>query len=363
MTPNAQCAPGWLCWTSISRLAAPEPLQARIGIATGLAVVGDLIGEGVAQERGVVGETPNLAARLQALAGPNGVAIADTTRRQIGAMFELQNLGPQSLAGFSESQRAWRVLGESGVVNRFEALRSGTTPLVGRDEERDLMLRRWQQAKAAEGRAVLLSGEPGIGKSRLAAAVLDAVVDEPHTRLRWFCSPHHQDSALYPVIVQLERAAGITRGDTAEEKLGKLRGVVDVESDDDFELLAELLSLPNSATTLNLSAPRKRERLFETLFRQLSVLALQRPVVAVFEDAHWIDPSSRELLDLMIDRVRHISGTPNRDVSPRVPTELDRPAACDDAGTEPSWRPRGCDSGQGPFGKRATEQRRGRGDR
>jgi class 3 adenylate cyclase len=161
---------------AVSRLAAPERLQARVGIATGLAVVGDLVGEGAAQERGVVGETPNLAARLQALAGPDGVVIADSTRRQIGAMFELQDLGPQTLAGFIESQRAWRVLGESGMVSRFEALRSGTTLLVGRDEERDLISRRWRQAKAGEGRVLLLSGEPGIGKSRLVAAVVDAVV-------------------------------------------------------------------------------------------------------------------------------------------------------------------------------------------
>ena len=156
---------------AVGRLAAPEPLNVRLGIASGLVVVGDLIGAGAAQERGVVGETPNLAARLQALAQPGTLVIADSTRRQIGALFELEDLGPQPLAGFAEPQRAWRVVGESGVVSRFEALRSEATPLVGRDEELDLLLRRWQQAKAGEGRVVLISGEPGIGKSRLTAAL------------------------------------------------------------------------------------------------------------------------------------------------------------------------------------------------
>jgi class 3 adenylate cyclase len=136
---------------AVGRLATQEPLNVRIGIATGLAVVGDLIGAGAAQERGVVGETPNLAARLQAQARPGTLVVADSTRRQIGTLFEIEDLGPQPLAGFAEPQPAWRVVGESGVVSRFEALRSGTTPLVGRDEELDLLLRRWQQAKLGDG--------------------------------------------------------------------------------------------------------------------------------------------------------------------------------------------------------------------
>jgi len=207
---------------AVGRLATPEPLGVRLGIASGLAVVGDLIGAGAAQERGVVGETPNLAARLQGLAASGTLVIADSTRRQVGALFEIEDLGPQALAGFAEPQHAWRVLGESGVVSRFEALRSEATPLVGRDEELDLLLRRWQQAETGEGRVVLISGEPGIGKSRLVAALAQRIESDPHTRLRYFCSPHHQDSALYPFITQLERAAGFTHGDTAEEKLGKL---------------------------------------------------------------------------------------------------------------------------------------------
>ena len=171
---------------AVGRLDTPEPLNVRPGIATGLVVVGDLIGAGAAQERGVVGETPNLAARLQALARPGTLVIADSTRRQIGALFDIEDLGPQALAGFGKPQRAWSVQGESRVVSRFEALRSEATPLVGRDEELDLLLRRWRQAQTGEGRVVLVSGEPGIGKSRLTAAVSQAIQDEPHTRRRYF---------------------------------------------------------------------------------------------------------------------------------------------------------------------------------
>jgi class 3 adenylate cyclase len=167
---------------AVGRLPAARDLSVRLGIATGLAVVGDLIGEGAAQERAVIGETPNLAARLQALAGPNMLIIAEATRRQIGELFDLEDLGPQALAGFGEAQRAWRVLSESGEISRFEALRSGETPLVGREEDVELLVRRWQQAKSGDGRVVLISGEPGIGKSRLTAALSERIESEPHIR-------------------------------------------------------------------------------------------------------------------------------------------------------------------------------------
>jgi len=177
------------------------------------------------------------------------VVIADSTRRQIGELFDFEDLGLQHLAGFADQQRAWRVLGESGEVSRFEALRSEATPLVGRDEEVELLLRRWEQAKTGEGRVVLISGEPGIGKSRLIAALSEHIGTEPHTRLRYFSSPHHQDSALYPFIVQLERAVGFARDDTVDAKLGKLRARLapSTRDDDDIALLSELLSLPSSA--------------------------------------------------------------------------------------------------------------------
>src|SRR5947208_5763718 len=244
-TPSA----GLALIAAVGRLATQEPLNVRIGIATGLVVVGDLIGAGAAQERGVVGQTPNLAARLQALARPDTLVVAEGTRRQIGTLFEIEDLGPQPLAGFAEPQRAWRVVGESGIVSRFEALRSGITPLVGRDEELDLLLRRWQQAKLGSGRVVLVSGEPGIGKSRLTAALSAHIQTEPHTRIRYFCSPHHQDSALYPFIGQLERAAGFDHDDTVDAKLAKLRALLAPgrRDDDDVELLSERRSLPRCA--------------------------------------------------------------------------------------------------------------------
>jgi class 3 adenylate cyclase len=197
-------------------------LQVRVGVATGLVVVGDLIGTGAAQEQPVVGETPNLAARLQALAEPGAVVIASSTRMLTGGLFEYRDLGAIALKGFAENVAAWQVLGAGATESRFEALHATTTPLVGRDEEIDLLMRRWEQAKRDEGCVVLISGEPGIGKSRIAQTVLDRLSGEPHTPLRLFCSPHHQDSAFYPTIAQLERAAGFRRDDTDEQRLDKL---------------------------------------------------------------------------------------------------------------------------------------------
>ncbi|MGA9016502.1 MAG: AAA family ATPase, partial [Acetobacteraceae bacterium] len=285
-----------------------EKLSIRIGIATGLVVVGAPIGEGDARQQTAIGETPNLAARLQGLARPNNLVIADSTRIQVGSLFDLEDLGARPLTGFAEPQRAWRVIGESSAASRFEALRSDTTPLIGRDEEFELLLRRWQQAKAGDGRVALISGEPGIGKSRLTAALSEGIRGQSHRRLRWFCSPHHQDSSLYPTIAQLERAAGFARDDSPETKLAKARDLLSPggPGDDDFELLAELLSLPNAAADLNLSPKLKRERMFEALLRQLSELVKTDAVLAIFEDAHWIDPTSRELLDLMVERVREL---------------------------------------------------------
>ncbi len=207
--------------------AAGVPLQVRVGIATGVVVVGDLIGSGEAQERGIVGQTPNLAARLQALAEPNMVVIAEGTRRLLGDLFELGDLGPKDLKGIAWPMRAWAALRASSVESRFDALHTtGLTALVGREEEFEFLLRRWSQAKAGQGQVVLMSGEAGIGKSRLTAALLERVAGEPHTRLRYLCSPQHTDGALYPIIGQMERAAGLAYNDKPQAKLDKLDAVL-----------------------------------------------------------------------------------------------------------------------------------------
>jgi class 3 adenylate cyclase/predicted ATPase len=286
-------------------------LQARVGIATGLVVVGDLIGEGSAQEQSVVGETPNLAARLQALAEPDSIVIAASTRRLVGDLFEYSDLGAVEVKGIAGPVPAWRVLRPSVVASRFEALRGSTlTRLVGRDEEIDLLLRRWARAKAGDGQVVLISGEPGLGKSRIVAALAERLHAEPYLRLRYFCSPYHQDSALFPFIDQLRRASGFARDDPPSVRLDKLEALLAraVPSDEDVALLADLLSLPGSERhpLPNLSPQRKKERTLEALIRQLEGLARQQPVVFVFEDAHWIDPTSRELLDLTVEHARRL---------------------------------------------------------
>jgi len=286
-------------------------LAVRIGIATGLVVVGDLLGSGAAQEQAVVGETPNLAARLQALAEPGAVVIDLQTRRQTAGLFEYDDLGSIELKGFAQRVQAWRVIRESNVASRFEALRSQTTLLVGREEELDLLLRRWRQAKEGEGRIVLISGEPGIGKSRITEALHSRLASEAHIRLRYSCSPHHQDSALYPVITQLERATGFARDDALEAKLAKLKTLLAPASPraEDLALLAELLTLADpelQSAIRDFTPQRKKEQMFEALLQQLTALARHQPVLIVFDDIHWIDPSSRELLDLWVDRVREL---------------------------------------------------------
>ena len=292
---------------AIRRFEMPDRLRARIGISTGIVVVGDLIGEGEGQERSIVGETPKLAAMLQALAEPDAIVIGDGTRHQVGARFEVADLGPQQLRGVGAPQRTWQILSEREGLSRFEALRSRDTPLVGREEEMEVLGRRWAQAKAGAGRVVLISGEPGIGKSRLAEAFREYIVGDPHTRLRYFCSPHHQDSALFPIIAQLERAADFERGDAPEVKLDKLEALIatSAAAEGDVPLLAELLSLPVSDRypTFDLTPQRKKEKIFAALLHQLGDLGRRRPVLMIFEDLHWADPTSRELLDLIVEQL------------------------------------------------------------
>jgi predicted ATPase/class 3 adenylate cyclase len=290
------------------RTAAGARLRVRVGIATGLVVVGDLIGEGVSQEHEVVGETPNLAARLQGLADPETVVIGDSTRRLLGGLFEYRDLGVMSVKGFGDPVQVWEVTGLSTVDSRFEALRGTTTPLIGREEEIDMLLRRWDQAKRGEGCVVLISGEPGIGKSRIAQTLLERLSDKPHTRLRYFCSPHHRDSALYPGIMQLERAAGFRHEDTDEQRLNKLEAVLSQATDDLSEavpLMAELLSIPTGDRypPLNLTPQKRKEKTLHARLAQVEGLASRQPVLIVYEDLHWGDPSTLESLDLLVDRI------------------------------------------------------------
>ncbi len=291
--------------------AAGVPLQARIGIATGLVVVGDLIGQGEAQERGVVGETPNLAARLQASAEPGTVVIAPSTRRLTGGLFEYKDLGAVELRGLGAPVMAAQVVRGSAAESRFEALHGrDLTPLVGREEELALLQRRWQQAKAGEGRVVVLIGEPGIGKSRLAQAMLQHLAGEPHTRLRYFCSPHHQASALHPFITQLEHAAGFSREDMPEARPAKLEALLARSNAgaEEIGFIAALLSIPtgDKYPLPDLTPQRRKEKTLEALLAQLTRLAARQPVLMLFEDAHWVDPTSLELLTLTVARASQL---------------------------------------------------------
>jgi class 3 adenylate cyclase len=292
---------------AVGGLKTHAPLQTRVGIATGLVVVGDLIGTGASQEQAIVGETPNLAARLQGVAEPNSVVIAESTRKLIGNLFELDELGPQDLKGTVGPVRAWAAVRPVPVESRFEALHvSGLTELVGREEELDLLLRRWSKAKTGEGQVVLLSGEPGIGKSRLTATLLERIAAEPHTRLRYFCSPQHTDSPLYPIISQMERGAGFAHDETTQAKLDKLDALLaqSLTPRQDAALFAEMLSLPNDGRypTFQLTPPERRQKTLEALIAQLDALSRSNPVLMIFEDVHWIDPTSLETLGRTIDR-------------------------------------------------------------
>lgn len=309
---------------------AGTTLQARIGIASGVVVVGDLVREGVTQENAAIGETTNLAARLQSLADPDALLICPETHHLVGVLFEYRDLGAHALKGFTRPVHVRHVTGASRVENRFEARRAEVaSPLLGRDEELELLLRRWEQAKRGEGRVVLLTGEAGIGKSRLTRALQDRLAAEPHTVMLYHCSPYHQDSALHPVIGQILRAAGIERDDPAESKLDKLAALLGQSSDnlaEDVSLFAALLSLPTGDRypPPRLAPQRLKEVTLRTLLNHLKRLAARHPVLVLFEDLHWVDPTSLELLALTVDEIPAVQllfiATSRPDFSPRWPS-------------------------------------------
>ncbi|MBV8987581.1 MAG: AAA family ATPase, partial [Solirubrobacterales bacterium] len=294
------------------RTSAGKPLQARVGLATGTVVIGDLIGEGLAQEQAVVGETPNLAARLQTFAQPGMVLASASTRRLAGGHFEYRDLGAVALKGWDEPVPVWQILKESGVESRFEAQhKSELPPLVGREEEIELLCRRWQTIQRGEGRVVMLMGEPGIGKSRITLALEERLQSESHFTVRHFCSAHHTNSVLFPFISNLERAARFERADSPAEKLSKLQAVLARSAAltaQEMAALADLLSLPaGEQFRLQELTPQKRKELvFSAFFAHMRGLAARRPVLLLFEDLHWIDPTSLELLGLGVERLTEL---------------------------------------------------------
>ena len=285
-------------------------LEVRAGIATGLVVVGELMGEGEARERGVVGETPNLAARLQALAEPGSVVIAEATRKLLGGAFELKPLGPQELKGFDAPVAVWAVVRETEHISRFEASRSeGLTPFVGREHEVALLLERWRDAAAGEGQVVLISGEAGIGKSRILAALRERIGEERHVALRYQCSPHHVNDAFYPIVGQIWRAGSLASGEPAAARLDKLEAMIArsrLDSQEIAPLLASLLSVPTEGRypTLEMAPSEQKERTIAALIDVFIGLTKDAPALALLEDAHWIDPTSFDLFGRLIESLQ-----------------------------------------------------------
>ena len=284
-------------------------LQVRIGVSTGMVVVGDIVGEGASEERAVVGDAPNLAARLQGAATPNAIYLSDSTRRLVEGRFELENLGTKALLGFAQPTPVWQIIRERVVDSRFEARTLGDlSPMFGREQELGLVLERWRQAQAGEGQMVVLTGEAGIGKSRITQAVLDSVSTDTHTRITYQCSPYHADSALQPTIEHIRRAAALESSDSVEEQLDKLEVMLRPATDDvgsAAPLLAALVGLDGVARygPLQMTPQQQRQRTLQALREQLVGLATKKPCLFIVEDAHWIDPTTLELLSLCLDQI------------------------------------------------------------
>jgi predicted ATPase/class 3 adenylate cyclase len=297
---------------AVARLKTPaeEPLSVRIGVATGLVVVGEFGNESALREHTVVGDAPSIAARLQALAEPGTVVVAASTRRLLGDLFCLRDLGLHNVKGIAEPIAAWVVDSVSNSESRFKAIHAAVlTDLIGRESELDFLLKRQRLAWKGEGQIVLILGEPGIGKSHLVATLEKRIANQPHTLLQYQCSPHHTNSALYPFINQLERAMGLKTDDTSEERLNKLEAYLAIASprvQGTAPLFAALLSIPlNDRYPKPPSNPaQQRRRTFAAMLDQFSSLAHRTPILLIFEDAHWADATSLELIDLIVERVR-----------------------------------------------------------
>ena len=284
-------------------------LNARVGIATGPTIIGDLISSGSARERSALGETPNLAARLQATAEPGTVIISPLTRRCVGELFDYKELGSLELKGFSQTIRATQVIAERRLDSRFEGLHPTRQPMIGRATEANILYRSWGLASLGRGQVVLISGEPGIGKSRLVAELEEYLTAIPHLRLRFMCSPQHSGSALHPVIDQIERLAGFAYNDTIEKKISKFEALLQdaPTTIEDISLIKELLSLPTTASDVPQMNPQeRRNRTFEAIIRQLKERASVLPVLIIWDDVHWIDATSQALLDQLVEQVSGI---------------------------------------------------------
>jgi class 3 adenylate cyclase/predicted ATPase len=297
---------------AVRGIAAAGPLEVRIGIATGLVVVGELTGEGEAQERGVIGETPNLAARLQALAEPGSVVIAPATRRLLGSRFALRARGPHALKGFAEPVECWAVDGMAANEGRFDAGRGGgRAGFVGREHELGLLMDRWKLAQHGEGQVVLLSGEPGIGKSRILSELRARLESAGARSLRFHCSPYYANSAFYPIIDNFERALRVEREDTAAQKLDKLEALIVGEYGcprADVRFIASMLSIPCDERygAVTMTPQKFKDETLRALVDTTVVIARRQPMVLLFEDAQWADPTTLEILDLLILRVRNV---------------------------------------------------------
>lgn len=297
-------------WAGLDAVRAVEtinlegafPLKARVGIATGLVVVGDLVGELVSDSDTVTGKTPNLAARLQSLAAPGEMVIDEDTLSLIGRVFDVEEHGCHELKGFDAPVPVWKVTGPATIENRFQAVRSeNLVPFVNRSHELGFMRERWERGKNGEGQVIVLSGEAGIGKSRLVQAFSESIKLDPQYRLNFQCSRYHQSSAFYPAIQHVKRTAGFAPNENVNVRLNKLETLLRTFSEDDvsnFQLFASLLSLSfeHRYGKLNLSPRQVRERTIELLISQLFNLEADRPVLFLVEDAHWIDPTTEELI-------------------------------------------------------------------